>query len=906
MIELDGEEFKIDACVSIQFNILQKILIKMNQNDKDLQDKIYDLEKKLNKYDEKFNSIENNILNLSKNNAASTTIIEKYIEKEPTKEYDSNEIKTPSLDVKENENDETLKQSNGKKESKRSDKREMSIKEENEEYEEEDEKDEKDEKNDKKEKDEKDQIKEKINKNKIIQFTKKKNSSGKDLLELKDNDDSSHYRTDTISEVNKSDTQDIEIERIINSLPNNFGLEHQEKLNDDSADKYKLKTFPELLTLFNKRIHQCEKNIKELYRISKIHNMLNNGINKNKEVIEEHNKEIDNLKKNVNDLEIKSKQFKNELDQMRVKVEDFNIYDLLKDGGDSNLDAAKVLIMSLEKKVFKKFEQNDEKQKNLDEEMFKHKNDVKQINEYIDNLKRKFENENLNDDILNQFNEFKDEINERLKNININTNIENDSSPKENEEKRSEIDEEKLNNLINNSINDLEGKVMTNIKKIIEETKNNIMTNHETSINENLNIIKNLSKKLKELEKSLEQKVNEDIFTKMSEKISKMEEDLKQKTNKFNFEELSDKVGILEEKFKDTDYKMEQINEAEEKIRFENSNIVRKIEYLSGEYAKLAFGPVNDSNVKKRNSIYDLTRYVESSQFLETTKKLFLKIDNLRTKIESNQKNIEDILERLKGTPTEDDFVQYQNLLKAMLEDLKLSCNKKYADKIDVQKTFRYIETQIKSLNENYKREGETWLLAKKPLSNYLCASCESVIRDMNTKSDYIPWGKYPKRDEERTKYRMGHGFSRMLQMVNTDLLRTQESKEKEKIYASDDEHYINDSNKINNNDKKVKLPYVNKRGNNNSNINNSVNIDNNNSSLIGGKNMSINSNTNKSVVLNSKGNEVNQGNMNDNVNGQPKLMKIVKFNRNNNQININSGNDNYDQIHSTTDPNLP
>ena len=257
---------------------------------------------------------------------------------------------------------------------------------------------------------------------------------------------------------------------------------------------------------------------------------------------------------------------------------------------------------------------------------------------------------------------------------------------------------------------------------------------------------------------------------------------------------------------------MEQINEAEEKIRFENSNIVRKIEYLSGEYAKLAFGPVNDSNVKKRNSIYDLTRYVESSQFLETTKKLFLKIDNLRTKIESNQKNIEDILERLKGTPTEDDFVQYQNLLKAMLEDLKLSCNKKYADKIDVQKTFRYIETQIKSLNENYKREGETWLLAKKPLSNYLCASCESVIRDMNTKSEYIPWGKYPKRDEERTKYRMGHGFSRMLQMVNTDLLRTQESKEKEKIYASDDEHYINDSNKINNNDKKVKLPYVNKR----------------------------------------------------------------------------------------------
>ena len=699
----------------------------------------------------------------------------------------------------------------------------------------------------------------------------------------------------------------IEIERIISSLPNNFGLEHQEKVNDDSADKYKLKTFPELLTLFNKRIHQCEKNIKELYRISKIHNMLNNGINKNKDVIEQHHKEIDNVKKNINDLEIRSKQIKNELEQIRVKVEDFNIYDIIKDSGDGNVDASKVLIMALEKKINKKFEQNEEKQKLLDEEVFKNKNDVKQINECIDMIKKKIENENLNEDFIKEFNEFKEEINGRLNNINPITNVENESNQKEmNEQKGNEIDEEKINNLITNSMNNLEGKIMTNIKKIIEDTKNNIISNNESSIEENLNIIKNLSKKIKELEKTLEQKVNEDIFTKMSEKISAMEEELKQKTNKFNFEELSDKVGVLDEKFKDTDYKMDQINEAEEKIRLENSNIVRKIEHLSGEYAKIAFGPVNDGNVNKRNSIYDLSRFVESSQFLETNKKIFLKIDNLRTKIESNQKNIEDILERLKGTPNEDDFVQYQNLLKAMLEDLKLSCNKRYADKIDVQKTFRYIETQIKSLNESYKREGESWLLAKKPLSNYLCASCESVIRDMNTKSDYIPWSKYPKRDEERTKYRMGHGFSRMLQMVNTDLLRAQENKEKEKMYASDDEKYnnINDLNKTNNENKKVKLPYVNQRGNNNtSNIINNSNMDNNNSSLIAGKNISVSSNANKSVVLNSKGNvETNQGNVNDNnENNQPRVMKIFKFNKNNNQ----TGNETFEHVHSTTDPNL-
>ena len=896
MIELDGEEYDVNACVSIQFNILQKLLLKMSQKEKFLQDKIIDLEKKLNNHDEKFNNIENSILNLSQNKQVSTTIIEKVIEKEEGKEYDSNDVGTTSNDVKDDK-DENSKRT--KKDSFRTHKREMSIKEENEEYEEED------------ENDEKEKIKEKILKGKKVKFKKKKNSTGKDSLDSNENEekDSSNYKTDTISEFNKSDTQDIEIERIISSLPNNFGLEHQEKVNDDSADKYKLKTFPELLTLFNKRIHQCEKNIKELYRISKIHNMLNNGINKNKDAIEQHNKEIDNVKKNINDLEIRSKQIKNELEQIRVKVEDFNIYDIIKDSGDGNLDASKVLIMALEKKVNKKFEQNEEKQKLLDEDVFKNKNDVKQINESIDTIKKKIENGNLNEDFIKEFNEFKEEINGRLTNINpIITNVENESNQKEmNEQKGNEIDEEKINNLITNSMNNLEGKIMTNIKKIIEDTKNNIISNNESSIEENLNIIKNLSKKIKELEKNLEQKVNEDIFTKMSEKISAMEEELKQKTNKFNFEELSDKVGVLDEKFKDTDYKMDQINEAEEKIRLENSNIVRKIEHLSGEYAKIAFGPVNEGNMNKINSIYDFSRFVESSQFLETNKKLFLKIDNLRTKIESNQKNIEDILERLKGTPNEDDFVQYQNLLKAMLEDLKLSCNKRYADKIDVQKTFRYIETQIKSLNESYKREGESWLLAKKPLSNYLCASCESVIRDMNTKSDYIPWSKYPKRDEERTKYRMGHGFSRMLQMVNTDLLRTQENKEKEKMYVSDDEKYnnINELNKTNNNEnKKVKLPYVNQRGNNNtSNINNNSNIDNNNSSLIAGKNISVSSNANKSVVLNSKGsNEINQGNVNDNnENNQPRVMRIFKFNKNNNQ----TGNETFEHVHSTTDPNL-
>ena len=47
--------------------------------------------------------------------------------------------------------------------------------------------------------------------------------------------------------------------------------------------------------------------------------MLSNGINRNKDLIEDSNKEIDTLKTSVKDLEIKSKQIKNEIDNIKNK-----------------------------------------------------------------------------------------------------------------------------------------------------------------------------------------------------------------------------------------------------------------------------------------------------------------------------------------------------------------------------------------------------------------------------------------------------------------------------------------------------------------------------------------------------------------------------------------------------------
>ena len=92
MIQIEGEEFNVEAC--IQFTLLQKILIKLAKRENEMQDKIHSLEKKLRKIEEnekktnkinevRFQIIENNMNKLAEGNTEiirdiTTTKIEKH------------------------------------------------------------------------------------------------------------------------------------------------------------------------------------------------------------------------------------------------------------------------------------------------------------------------------------------------------------------------------------------------------------------------------------------------------------------------------------------------------------------------------------------------------------------------------------------------------------------------------------------------------------------------------------------------------------------------------------------------------------------------------------------------------------------------------------------------------------
>ena len=116
-----------------------------------------------------------------------------------------------------------------------------------------------------------------------------------------------------------------------------------------------------------------------------------------------------------------------------------------------------------------------------------------------------------------------------------------------------------------------------------------------------------------------------------------------------------------------------------------------------------------------------------------------------------------------------------RGILNEKIEELARACNLKFADKNECLKNFKHIEEQLKKILNVLKRKTEqnqegdgNWLLAKKPINGYSCASCESYIGELNNNiKKYIPWNRLPYKDSGENMYRMGKGYSKMLQMIN-------------------------------------------------------------------------------------------------------------------------------------------
>ena len=568
----------------------------------------------------------------------------------------------------------------------------------------------------------------------------------------------------------------------------------------------------EIIQKLFQRLIALEKKVSELSSKSN-ENMILRTIASNKKNILEHTDTIKNLNESTEKI-------KAELEKLKEKVQDFNIYDMFKEGGDGDMDVAKALIKALETKQNKRFDLFEEKYKLLSTENFKNKDDIKSQGIVINGQKISIEKNT--EKIL--------KLLEQQKNQEI--------SNKELKDKEDSILNKKfediLNNIqtlsdnYNNKITEIESKLNEHQKQpqvLVTEIKPD--KTKDKKIQENENTLKEYNERINDLEKSLRQLLKKINIDELNSNLAILQKEISKKGNQGAIDDLIDRLYNIDENIKQINYRVDSSSAFEKKMLEENSLLSKKFESFANTVNRLSLQIIK--NPKEDKQVIDYTKFIEIGTFEENKKELSKKFDKIRISFEDILKNIDEILEKLSHTPSDKDFAQYQDIIKNLLDEYRINNNKKYADKYDTSKNFKFLETQIKTITENYNKKldgQDNWLLAKKPLNNYLCASCEGIIKgELDKRCDYIPWNKYPNREEKYT--RMGHGFSHMLQMVNDDIRKNVDNKEKEKErnkFEDKEKEYNSDEDKKKNsgerNNSAVKLPKVKIRPKNYNNVN--------------------------------------------------------------------------------------
>ena len=299
----------------------------------------------------------------------------------------------------------------------------------------------------------------------------------------------------------------------------------------------------------------------------------------------------------------------------------------------------------------------------------------------------------------------------------------------------------------------------------------------------------------------------------LMKKILNLESDYKAFVERVNIDEIYRQLKFLHETKADKKELKEKYDDHQIQIDAINKR-------LDGLFAQM-LSRKNEGTDQPVIDI-DFSLYLPKSEFDKYKRDTTLEFKKIWDEI----KNIKDLINKmstlLNTKANLSDLEDLKNLILAKLEELALACNKKFADRNETANNLKYLEDQIKKLFELLSsskkdtfNEADNWLLAKKPISGYSCAACESVIGNLrDDPNKFIPWNKLPLRDPGDKLYRMGSGFSKMLQMLNFDNYGN----------VNLNPNIINEANFYNNvniNNNNINNPNNNSGQNNNNNNNN-------------------------------------------------------------------------------------
>jgi hypothetical protein len=448
---------------------------------------------------------------------------------------------------------------------------------------------------------------------------------------------------------------------------------------------------------------------------------------------------------------------------------------------DGSIDVAKGLIINLENKVFKKIGFMDERDKKLNKDILDLKNNIQNvinkngvISHNMDNIKNNFKE--LGDlvganstETSNMINNLELKMNSIYKDIIF------------------KFDEEKNNTELN--IKKLHDK-FANLEKINTENLNPNEIKKSNNIEfseENLEFIEKMANKINVIESKINSILEESRNYSTKDDLIKIEKDLIKKVNMKEFLELKDKYNLQLAKINNLEDNTERLQDLNEKNGSDIIFQMKRLESLTSNIISLR-QQVEDLIKREKEKIIDLSKYLDKYSFNKYLKSLEPEKIKLDANFEELRNLINNISNSLTNKCTAEDLKLFEDIMNSKFEEFKLVNIRKFADKIDTNRSMKYLDSQIRHIIEVYiKRmdKNDSWLIAKKPIGGFACASCESYIGDLKNKESYMPWNKYPQREKDQN-YRVGNGFSRMLNMLNIELKNNENLNEKE--FDSDEE----------------------------------------------------------------------------------------------------------------------
>ena len=564
--------------------------------------------------------------------------------------------------------------------------------------------------------------------------------------------DKSNDQTDKNEAGHKIDDKNIEIkkekEKETQKMTNNEGM--KDKSEDD--DNTKISSF--LVIQMNKQIKEHKIKIDSLEENMKKNSQnIKNGENQLKNLSLESQNELKSLNDKFDSLLKTNNYLEQKVESLETNMQGLDIMKMFRDDGSGTVDATRVMVKALQEKVFKKFELVEARYKRDGEENMKTKSLVENIIPKIEKINKDLES-------INELNQHQNEDAEKFKNINheLTDEIKNlviDDLDKKLEKLKEEIDTD-----MNNKI------------KAIEDKLNLMNTGEKDSIKLLDKKISDLRKKLNNLENTIKFHLKEDEIENIKNDIKDMKSSLELKISKADLKELYNNNLQCMDEINDIKDRLETSDEEIRKLREDFRSAIQRMENFQGNLLLHK----SSTSPPENQTLLDLTKYIDEKKANETMNPIFKEINNILKELSSLKNKINDI---------ENDYKSYIGKKMDKLEeennnkmaDFKTFVQNKYLERYEFNRIIKPIESQIKLMNNiSRNHDADSWLLAKQNISCFNCASCEANIKnDSYSTADYLAWKKYPKGEKI---HRMGQGFSHMLEMMRSDIAKDIERNE--------------------------------------------------------------------------------------------------------------------------------